>query len=118
IAAARGAAAVAANDWVYQDIRATDLGLGRRGVLDFPQMALSANALFVTVNVLTPKLLRLAHTAIIRLALDDLATGAPAPFESYTAGNRRAFAAAQGAAGTMDFVGSEPGAAEPPRCPG
>ena len=114
VAIARGADAVAADAWVYQDLTAADLGLGKRSVLDFPQLAVSGNALFVTVNVLTPKLLRLARTAIVRLALDDLASRIPAPFEVYAAGNRRAFAATQGAASTMYFVGAKPGAADLP----
>jgi hypothetical protein len=106
IATARSAD-VAADRWAYHDFTPPDLGLAQRRTLDFPQMALSAHALFVTLNVLDARLRRLRRTAIVRLPLDDLAGDARPPVAVFTAGNGRAFAPVQGASETMYWVAAK-----------
>jgi len=112
VATARGADAVAQERWEHHDFVAADLGLKRRRVLDFPQMAASGSAIFLTVNVVNAHMSRFTRTAIVRLPLDDLAAGVRPNYEVFTAGNGKAFAPVQGAGSIMYWVGAAPGASK------
>lgn len=67
-----------ADTWRYVDVTPAQLGLPTRHWLDYPQLALSRDHLYLTVNLFEITNDTFTNSVVVRIPLDDLATtGAP-----------------------------------------
>jgi hypothetical protein len=84
LAVAHGAQDLAAGRWEYHDITPRDVLLPGGRFLDYPQLALGTNHLYLTANAFRVGVSgKFTDALILRLGLDDLAAGAAPSVDFY-----------------------------------
>jgi hypothetical protein len=101
IAVAHGAADLNANTWQVHDITPADFGIALGTWLDYPQIQVSANYLYVTANVANTGNLFQLGSVVARIPLDALAAGTPYTLNAFISGTLTDIAPASGATTTM-----------------
>jgi hypothetical protein len=92
---------VVAGHWKLFDITTANLGLGGQ-FLDFPDLAVGSNFLYVTTNVFTPAG-QSAGAAVVRIPLDSIDAGA-ATAQSFVSSDLNSFRVAQNCADVAFFA--------------
>ncbi|KPJ48850.1 hypothetical protein AMJ40_06770 [candidate division TA06 bacterium DG_26] len=87
--------------WYYYDFTAQTFGLASGYWLDFPDLVLGENYLYLTSNYVWEDDAFVSGTSIRRLPLDPLSTGSGFSYNYYRIGDRYSFRATHGADTTM-----------------
>lgn len=101
IARAIGETAVANNTWTYYDFNPRSFGFATNNWLDFPNMTVSDNYLYVTSNVYSTTNDSFTGSVIWRLSLSALAAGGSLNFSHFTSTNIPSLRCTEGARATM-----------------
>jgi fibronectin type III domain protein len=106
IARAIGGAAVANNTWTYYDFNPQQMGFSANNWLDFPNMTVADNYLYITANVFDtvvgcPNQCRFNGSLIWRIRLSDLAAGGMVNFDYFPRTDVGALRCTEGAHTTM-----------------
>ena len=101
IARAVGSASVLSNSWIYYDFNPQGLGFASGNWMDFPNVTLADNYLFVTSNVYATDGDGFSGAVIIRISLAELAAGGTLHSNSFKITDANSLRCSEGAHTTM-----------------